>query len=64
MTPHRSLFVRDPQTPVWRISIIHSIAKLLGVRVKVKGLPLGSDRLNRRFPEAFDVDSDQLKRCP
>jgi len=57
MVPHRSLFACDAQTPVWRVLIIHKVAEALGVLVHIKGLPVGSARLQVRHPEAYDVEA-------
>lgn len=48
---NKRLFAEDPATPVWRVGIIALVARALGVLVHVEGLPVGSNRLNRRYPK-------------
>lgn len=47
-------FRADPATPLWRVRILHIVARALGILVHVNGMPVGSCRMSKRFPREFD----------
>lgn len=62
MVPHRSFFENDPQVPLIRLAILHHLARLLGLLVHVKGMPVGSSRLRRAHPEPTESGCSTASR--